>query len=70
MVFINSVKDIKSKKMYFGIPPLILTNRNFYYIVISGGAKMSEWDLDSNINDYIETEPPKNYVKQQNGIWL
>ena len=26
---------------------------------------MSERDLNSRINDYIETEPPKNYVKQQ-----
>ena len=26
---------------------------------------MSERDLDSSINDYIETETPKNYVKQQ-----
>ena len=26
---------------------------------------MSEKDLDSSINDYIETETPKNYVKQQ-----
>ena len=26
---------------------------------------MSERDLNSSINDYIETEPPKNYVKQQ-----
>ena len=26
---------------------------------------MSERELDSSINDYIETEPPKNYVKQQ-----
>lgn len=37
----------------------------FFYNVISGGAKMSERDLDSSIYDYIETEPPKNYVKQQ-----
>ena len=26
---------------------------------------MSERDLNSRINDYIEKEPPKNYVKQQ-----
>ena len=26
---------------------------------------MSERKLDSSINDYIETETPKNYVKQQ-----
>ena len=26
---------------------------------------MSERELDSSINDYIETEKPKNYVKQQ-----
>ena len=26
---------------------------------------MSERELDSSINDYIETETPKNYVKQQ-----
>ena len=26
---------------------------------------MSERKLDSSINDYIETEMPKNYVKQQ-----
>lgn len=26
---------------------------------------MTERDLDSSINDYIETETPKNYVKQQ-----
>lgn len=26
---------------------------------------MSEKDLDSSINDYIETETPKNYVRQQ-----
>ena len=26
---------------------------------------MSEKELDSSINDYIETETPKNYVKQQ-----
>lgn len=26
---------------------------------------MSERDLDSSINDYIETEMPKNYVRQQ-----
>ena len=26
---------------------------------------MFEIDLNSSINDYIETEPPKNYVKQQ-----
>ena len=25
---------------------------------------MSERELDSSINDYIEAEPPKNYVKQ------
>ena len=25
---------------------------------------MSERELDSSINDYIETETPKNYVKQ------
>lgn len=25
---------------------------------------MSEKELDSSINDYIETETPKNYVKQ------
>lgn len=25
---------------------------------------MSERELDSSINDYIETEPPKNYAKQ------
>ena len=37
----------------------------FFYNVISGGAKMSERDLSSSINDYIETETPKNYVKQQ-----
>ena len=26
---------------------------------------MSERELDSSINDYIETETPENYVKQQ-----
>ena len=26
---------------------------------------MSERKLDSSIDDYIETETPKNYVKQQ-----
>lgn len=26
---------------------------------------MSERNLDSSINDYIETETPKNYVRQQ-----
>lgn len=26
---------------------------------------MSERELDSSINDYIEKEAPKNYVKQQ-----
>ena len=26
---------------------------------------MYERDLDSSINDYIETETPKNYVRQQ-----
>lgn len=26
---------------------------------------MSEKELDSSINDYIETETPKNYIKQQ-----
>lgn len=26
---------------------------------------MSERDLDSSINDYIETETTKNYVRQQ-----
>ena len=26
---------------------------------------MSERDLVSSINDYIKTEPPKNYVKHQ-----
>ena len=26
---------------------------------------MSERELDSSINDYIEIETPKNYVKQQ-----
>ena len=31
---------------------------------------MSEKELDSSINDYIETETPKNYVKQKSGIWL
>lgn len=25
---------------------------------------MSERELDSSVNDYIETETPKNYVKQ------
>ena len=35
------------------------------YNVISGGGKMSEKELDSSINDYIETETPINYVKQQ-----
>ena len=25
---------------------------------------MPERELDSSINDYIEAEPPKNYVKQ------
>lgn len=34
------------------------------YNFVSGGAKMSERELDSSINDYIETETPKNYVKQ------
>jgi len=34
------------------------------YNFISGGAKMSERELDSSINDYIETETPKKYVKQ------
>ena len=34
------------------------------YNFISGGARMSERELDSSINDYIETETPKNYVKQ------
>ena len=34
------------------------------YNFISGGAKMSERELDSSINDYIEKETPKNYVKQ------
>lgn len=34
------------------------------YNFISGGAGMSERELDSSINDYIETETPKNYVKQ------
>ena len=33
------------------------------YNFISGGARMSERELDSSINDYIETETPKNYVK-------
>ena len=36
----------------------------FCYNFISGGARMSERELDSSINDYIETETPKNYVKQ------
>ena len=40
------------------------------YNFISGGARMSERELDSSINDYIETETPKNYVKQKSGIWL
>ena len=45
---------------------MILTNKNFFcYTIISGGAKMSERDLDSSINDYIETETTKNYVRQQ-----
>ena len=44
---------------------MIPTNRNFFcYNVISGGVKMSEKELDSSINDYIEKETPKNYVKQ------
>ena len=44
---------------------IILTNRKFFcYNVISGRAKMLEKKLDSSINDYIETETPKNYVKQ------
>jgi hypothetical protein len=29
---------------------------------------MSERELDSSINDYMETETPKNYVKQLHGI--
>lgn len=33
-------------------------------IHIYGGVKMSERELDSSINDYIEKETPKNYVKQ------
>ena len=37
----------------------------FCYNDISGGATMPERELDSSINDYIETETPKNYVKQQ-----
>ena len=40
------------------------------YNFISGGAKMSERELDSSINDYIETETPKKYVKQLQWIWL
>lgn len=28
---------------------------------------MSERELDSSINDYVETKTPKNYVKQQEG---
>ena len=35
------------------------------YNSISGGVRMSERELDSSINDYIETETPKNYVRQQ-----
>lgn len=34
------------------------------YNSISGGVRMSERELDSSINDYIEKETPKNYVKQ------
>ena len=26
---------------------------------------MSEKELDSSVNDYVETETPKNYTKQQ-----
>ena len=45
---------------------MILTNKNFFcYTIISGGAKMSKRDLDPSINYYIETETPKNYVRQQ-----
>lgn len=33
--------------------------------IISGGANMSEKELDSSVNDYIETEKLKNYTKQQ-----
>ena len=36
----------------------------FCYNIISGGVIMSERELDSSINDYIETEPSKNYAKQ------
>ena len=39
-------------------------NKLLCYNFISGGAKMSEKELDSSKNDYIETETPKNYVKQ------
>lgn len=28
---------------------------------------MSERELDSSINDYVETKTPKNYAKQQEG---
>lgn len=34
------------------------------YTFINGGAKVSERELDSSINNYIETETPKNYAKQ------
>ena len=44
---------------------IILTKINFYVIILLVEVlKCSEKELDSSKNDYIETETPKNYVKQ------
>ena len=33
-------------------------------MIVHGGVQMSEKELDSSINEYIETKTPKNYAKQ------
>ena len=44
----------------------MITDKNelLCYNFIIGCARMSESELDSSINDYIETETSKNCVKQ------
>ena len=43
---------------------IILTSKiSFWYNINSGDASMFEKELDSNMEEYVPIETPKNYIK-------
>lgn len=69
MAILNPYKltiNTNEHRIILQIMTVILTSENNS---TSGGVKMSKNELDSSVDNYIELETPKNYIKDQSGVW-